>query len=93
MKTTSNILFGVFITLLMSLSLVSEVMADFELGAFKFRGYVRDYHSINLENIPETAGYDDKGDISMNRQVLYLEGFGSTGPLAWTGRVRIANKL
>ncbi len=88
MKTISKI----FITLLLSVGLVPGVLAEFDVGSFKFRGYVRDYHSINLEDIPETVGVDDKGDISMNRQVFFLEGFGSTGPVDWTGRFRVTSE-
>jgi hypothetical protein len=61
-------------------------------GGWKLSGWARQYLSINLEDAVET-GEDDAWDLSMNRQTLFLDVNGPTGPLLWTGRFRFTNEF
>jgi len=93
MKNSIKNPFRVIAVLLLTIGLVSESMADVELGPFKFRGYLRHYLSFNLEDVPETAGVDDKMDVSMNRFAFQLDTNVDTGPLSWTGRFRLTEEI
>lgn len=61
-------------------------------GGWVFSGWARAYLSFNLEDVPETVE-DDAWDVQMNRQSLFLELNGPTGPLRWTGRFRFTNEF
>jgi len=75
------------LVVLLSLSLAAPAFAAIDVPPFKISGYLRQYSSFNLEDIPETAE-DDKWDMSMNRWTAFLDATTSTGPLRWTGRFR-----
>lgn len=79
---------------LLGLSLAAQpVLAAFDLGnGWRLQGWVRQYLSINLEDVTETEE-DDKHDLSMNRQSLFLDLKGPTGPLRWTGRFRFSHEF
>ncbi len=78
--------------ILLGLALAPPAVSSFEVGPFRLKGYVRQYTSWNLEDVPETAA-DDSGDRSMNRWTLFLDSTGRTGPLRWTGRFRASHEL
>jgi hypothetical protein len=61
-------------------------------GGWKLSGWARQYLSINLEDVIETE-QDDVWDLSMNRQSLFLDLNGPTGPLRWTARFRYTNEV
>ena len=75
------------LAILLGLSMLPNTASSMEMGPFRLKGYVRQYTSWNLENIPETA-VNDTGDRSMDRWSLFLDASGNTGPLRWTGRFR-----
>ena len=75
------------LVVLLSLLLAPAVVWSAEIGPFSVNGYLRQYTSINLQNVPETAE-NDSWDISMNRWTLFLDAGTTTGPLRWTGRFR-----
>lgn len=50
-------------------------------------GWAREYASWQLQDLPETK-VNDAGDLSMNRQSLYLDSEWLTGPIHWTVRAR-----
>jgi len=62
--------------------------AAVDIGNWRVSGWVRQYLSWNMEDVGETAGHDDAWDLAMNRRSLFLDIFGTTGPLRWTGRFR-----
>jgi len=72
---------------LLGLCFAPPVVWSSDFGPFRVSGYLRQYTSMNLEDVPETT-QDDAGDISMNRWTLFLDATTSTGPLRWTGRFR-----
>jgi hypothetical protein len=59
-----------------------------EVGDFELNGYVRQYLSFNLDDVPET-GDDDKYDLSMNRLQVLMQLQGKVGKARMTviGRV------
>ncbi len=61
------------------------------VGGFELNGYVREYLSINLEDVPETAD-DDKHKVSMNRLSLLLQLRGNLGPASMTAIGRITRE-
>jgi len=61
-------------------------------GDWRMSGWLRQYLSFNLEDAVETQ-QDDKGDLQMNRQSLFLDIKGPTGPLRWTGRFRFTHEF
>lgn len=61
-------------------------------GGWRVSGWARLYLSFNLEDVRETEE-DDAWDMSMNRQSLFLDLNGPTGPLRWTGRFRFTNEF
>ncbi len=64
-----------------------------DLGeGWRLSGWARQYLSINLEDVAETEE-DDAGELSMNRQSLFLDVTGPTGPLRWTGRFRFSHEF
>ncbi|MCB1661479.1 MAG: LysR family transcriptional regulator [Pseudomonadales bacterium] len=68
-------------------------LAAIELGnGWRLQGWARQYLSFNLEDISETQE-DDKYDLSMNRQSLFFDITGPTGPLRWTGRFRFSHEF
>jgi len=75
------------LAVLLSVSLASPAFAAIDLPPFKITGYLRQYSSFNLEDVPETEA-DDKWDMSMNRWTAFLDATTNTGPLRWTGRFR-----
>ena len=75
------------LAVLLSLSLVPAAAWSSDFGPFKVSGYLRQYSSFNLQDVPETAK-DDAGDMSMNRWTFFLDASTNTGPLRWTGRFR-----
>jgi hypothetical protein len=75
------------LAVLLGLSLTPAVVWPSEVGPFRVTGYLRQYTSWNLEDIPETEA-DDAWDRSMNRWTAFLDASTTTGPLRWTGRFR-----
>ena len=73
--------------ILLGLLLAPAVVWSSDFGPFRLTGYLRQYTSMNLEDVPETT-QDDSGDISMNRWTFFLDAGTTTGPLRWTGRFR-----
>ncbi len=68
-------------------------VAAIDLGeGWQLQGWARQYLSFNLQDIGETVE-DDKFDLSMNRQSLFLDITGPTGPLRWTGRFRFSHEF
>mgnify|MGYP003380657348 CR=1 FL=1 len=68
-------------------------LAVIDLGeGWRLQGWARQYLSYNLEDVRETQ-QDDQYDLSMNRQSLFLDITGPTGPLRWTGRLRLTNEF
>lgn len=59
-----------------------------DIGGFTLNGYVRQYLSVNLDDVPETSA-DDKGKVSMSRQTLLLQLQGRLGPANLTAIGRI----
>lgn len=80
------------LAVLLSLLLASPVAWSADVPPFKITGYLRQYSSFNLEDIPETD-VDDKGDMSMNRWTAFLDATTNTGPLRWTGRFRATYEI
>jgi len=77
----------VSLVILLGLLLAPAVVWSAEIGPFRVSGYLRQYTSINLQDVPETT-QDDAWDVSMNRWAFFLDAGTSTGPLRWTGRFR-----
>ncbi|RME34062.1 MAG: LysR family transcriptional regulator, partial [Gammaproteobacteria bacterium] len=86
-KTTRGAL-----ALLLGMAVAPSAAWAAEIGPFHLKGYLRNYTSWNLEDVPETTA-DDAGDRSMNRWTLFLDMSGSTGPMRWTGRFRASHEL
>ena len=59
-----------------------------EVGNFHLNGYVREYLSFNLNDVPETAG-NDKYELSMNRLQVLLQLRGNVGK----ARVTVIGRL
>ncbi|MQM36676.1 hypothetical protein KBTX_00665 [wastewater metagenome] len=66
------------VVLPLSLGFAGTVSAA-EIGGFDVNGYVREYLSWNLDDVPETSA-DDKGDLSMARTTALLQARGDVGP-------------
>ena len=56
---------------------------DSDWASFHLGGYVRGWAAFNLQDIPETVGYDDKWKASMLRASLLLDADAYTGPVQW----------
>jgi len=63
-------------------SSASEVTQSFFSG-LELNGYLRNYTSFNLNNVPETKG-NDGGKVSMNRSSLLMQLKGPIGPANFT---------
>lgn len=63
-------------------SSASEVSQSFFSG-LELNGYLRNYTSFNLNNVPETKG-NDGGKVSMNRSSLLMQLKGPIGPANFT---------
>ena len=73
----------VSLVVLLGLFLAPAVVWSADIGPFRVSGYLRQYTSINLQDVPETT-QDDAWDVSMNRWALFLDAGTTTGPLRWT---------
>lgn len=62
-----------------------------EIGNFSINGYVRQYLSFNLDDVPETSG-DDKYELSMNRLTMLLQMRGDLGPAKITAIGRFSRE-
>jgi len=51
--------------------------------SFHLGGYVRTWASMNLKDMPETEGYNDRYKLSMLRGSLKLDCDAKTGPFTW----------
>ncbi|WP_440997988.1 DUF1302 family protein [Arhodomonas sp. SL1] len=58
---------------------LTDAVAAAEIGGFDVNGYVRQYLSWNLDDVPETEA-NDEGDLSMARTTLLLQARGDVGP-------------
>ena len=63
-------------------------MADDSGNFFRLGGYVRTWASVNLKDMPDTP-QNDRGDLSMLRGSLLLDGDAKTGIISWKAIVRI----
>jgi hypothetical protein len=61
------------------------------LGDFQINGYVRQYLSFNLKDVPETES-DDKYKMSMNRLSLLLQARGKLGTASVTAIGRVSRE-
>ncbi|MDT8320180.1 MAG: DUF1302 family protein [Xanthomonadales bacterium] len=92
LKSTCRNAINVLVTILVT-ALTAQSALAIDLGnGWRLSGWARQYLSINLDDVPETEA-DDKWDLSMNRQSLFLDLNGPTGPLRWTGRFRFTNEF
>lgn len=60
---------------------------------YGLHGYVRQYISLNLQDQPETVGYDDKYKLSMVRTQLRLDPRLTLGPIRFFGQVRAVKEV
>lgn len=65
----------------------APAMATIEIGDVRLSGYLRQYVSMNLEDVPETSE-DDEYDLSMIRSTFFLNAFAPVGQTNWTARFR-----
>jgi hypothetical protein len=71
----------------MALTMGNPAFADEITDSIKVGGYLRGWTSFNLQDIPDTDK-NDRGDISMLRGSLLVDGDVTTGPVAWKAIVR-----
>lgn len=91
-KSYRKTIFTLITSLVMGVA-AQPALAVVELGnGWRLQGWARQYLSVNLEDVSETQE-DDKHDVSMNRQSLFLDVTGPTGPLRWTARARFSHEF
>ena len=59
-----------------------SAFADEIADSIRVGGYVRGWASFNLQDVPDTAE-NDRGDISMLRASVLVDGSVTTGPIDW----------
>lgn len=91
MKLQKQVWLGVLAILGAALPLLPASAGAASLGGFELNGYVRNYLSFNLDDVPETQG-DDQFKPSMNRFTLLLQARGELGPASVTAIGRLSRE-
>lgn len=87
-KFSRRVRLGLFPICLMGVCGYTSAAEDEGNNSFQLGGYVREWASANLQNVPETP-QNDRGDISMLRSSVLLDANAKLGMFKWKAIGRV----